>query len=259
MKSILKTICRKLLLFGKIRNNLCYLRAFYYCKIKQNMKNFNDVSDQTWKNTLDSNKRVVYNKNIKLPKKPKRFSVLDIGRSLAGGSANLLIEGIKKKFNKSDFKNLKVLSIGPRAEGEIFNLFAHGFELNNITGLDLFSYSPYIKLGDMHKLEFKDEEFDIVLMGWCLAYSNNKKVALSEVKRVMSKDGLVMIGYSVNREKTDQDQINERGYLIASPYNQIKSMDNLDDLVKSIGLNMFYSKIISTIPPAEKLIYGATK
>ena len=185
--------------------------------------------------------------------------MLDIGRSLAGGGANLLIEGIKKKFNKSDFKKLKLLSIGPRAEGEIFNLFAHGFELNNITGLDLFSYSPYIKLGDMHKLEFKDEEFDIVLMGWCLGYSNNKKLALSEVKRVIVKDGVIMIGYSVNREQSDQDQINERGYLIRSPYNQIKSMDDLNNLAKSVGLNMFYSKIISTTSPVEKLIYGATK
>ena len=88
------------------------------------------------------------------------------------------------------------MSIGPRAEGEIFNIFAHGFELNNITGLDLFSYSPYIKLGDMHNLKFNDEEFDIVLMGWCLAYSNNKEKALSEVRRVLVKNGSLIIGYS---------------------------------------------------------------
>tara|TARA_B110000259_G_C14016859_1_gene401624 strand:- start:155 stop:826 length:672 start_codon:yes stop_codon:yes gene_type:complete len=223
------------------------------------MKNFNKVTDETWKNTLDSNKRVVFNKNINLPKKPKRFSVLDIGRSLAGGSTNLLLEAIKKKYNKSELKNLKVLSIGPRAEGEIFNVFAHGFELKNITGLDLFSYSPLIKLGDMHNLEFYDNEFDIILMGWCLAYSNDKKKALSEAKRVMSKNGSLIIGYSVNKEKTDQDQINERGYLIRSPYNQINSIENLDNLVNSVGLKMFYSKIIGKNLPAKKLIYGATK
>lgn len=259
MNNISKYIARKLLLFGKIRNNFCYLRAFYLCKIKKNMRNFNSVTDDTWKNTLDSNKRVVYNKNINLPKKPKRFSILDIGRSLAGGSATLLLEALKKKYIYSELKNLKILSIGPRAEGEIFNIFAHGFELKNIIGLDLFSYSPFIKLGDMHSLDFNDEEFDIVLMGWCLAYSNNKKKALSEVKRVLSKNGSVIIGYSVNKEKTDQDQINERGYLIRSPFNQINSMDNLDNLANSIGLKKFYSKIISKNPPAEKLIYGATK
>jgi SAM-dependent methyltransferase len=259
MPSLLKFIARKLLSVGKIRNNFCFLRAFYFCKIKNEMKNFEEVTDETWKNTLDSNKRIVFNKNINLPKKTSLKSVFAVGRSLAGGSTNLLLQAIKKKYNKSELKNLKVLSIGPRAEGEIFNIFAHGFELNNITGLDLFSYSPYIKLGDMHNLEFNNEEFDIVLMGWCLAYSNNKKKALLEVKRVMSKNGLLVIGYSVNKKMTDQDQINKRGYLIRSPYNQINNMENLDDLANSIDLKMFYSKIISTTPPAEKLIYGATK
>ena len=164
----------------------------------------------------------------------------------------------KKKYNKLEFKNLKVLSIGPRAEGEIYNIFAHGFEFGNITGVDLFSYSPLIKLGDMHNLKFDDEKFDIVLMGWCLAYSNNKKKALSEAKRVLGKNGLLVIGYSVNKLSTDQDQINTRGYLVRSPYHQVNSMDDLDGLVKSQGFNMYYSKIINKNPD-ERLVYGATK
>ena len=258
MQNFLKFIARKLLSLGKIRNNFCYLRAFYFCKIKNQMKDFKEVTDETWKNTLDSNKRVVFNKNINLPKKPSLKSVFDVGRSLAGGSTNLLYEAIKNKYNKLELKNLKVLSIGPRAEGEIFNLFAHGFELRNIIGLDLFSYSPYIKLGDMHHLEFDNEEFDIVLMAYCLAYSNNKEKALSEVKRVLTKNGLLIIAYSVNPTISDQDQINERGYLVRSPFNQINSLDNLNDLGKSLGYKMFYSKIISK-GLTEKIIYGATK
>ncbi len=258
MFSFIKFISRKLLSFGKIRNNFCFLRAFYFCKIKKNLKDYNNVAEDTWKNTLESNKRVVYNKNISLPKKPRHISILDIGRSLAGGSTNLLLEPAKKKYNKSQFKNLKVLSIGPRAEGEIFNIFAHGFEFKNIVGIDLFSYSPLIKLGDMHNLNFNDEEFDIILMGWCLAYSNNKKKALSEANRVLSKNGLLVIGYTVNKFLTDQDQINQRGYLIRSPYNQINSMKELDELAKSEGFNAYYSKTIFK-DPAEKLVYGATK
>lgn len=258
MTNFVKYICRKLLSFGKIRNNFCFLRAFYFCKIKKNLKDFNDVSEDTWKNTLESNKRVVYNKNISLPKKPKHVSIFDVGRSLAGGSTNLLLEPAKKKFNKSEFKKLKILSIGPRAEGEIFNIFAHGFEFKNIIGIDLFSYSPLIRLGDMHNLDFNNDEFDIVLMGWCLAYSNNKKKALSEVKRVLTKNGLLVIGYTVNKTLTDQDQINARGYLVRSPYNQVNSMEDLDELVRSEGFNMYYSKLINKMP-VEKLVYGATK
>ena len=260
MLHFIKFLARKLLSIGKIRNNFAFLRAFYFCKIKKKIKDFNEVSEYTWKNTLESNKRVVYNKNISLPKKPTNVSILDIGRSLSGGSLNLLFPAIKKKYNKSEFKNLKVLSIGPRAEGEIFNIFSFGFELKNITGVDLFSYSPLIKLGDMHNLEFIDENFDIVFMGWCLAYSNNPHKALSEVKRVLKKNGILIIGYSVNREISDQDQINERGYLVRSPFNEINSMESLNELGKILGFKMFYSKVINqTTGLGEKLIYGASK
>ena len=57
---------------------------------------------------------------------------------------------------------------------------------------------------------------------------------------------------------SDEDQINERGYLVRSPFNQIHSLDNLNDLGKSLGYKMFYSKIISE-GLTEKIIYGATK
>ena len=110
----------------------------------------------------------------------------------------------------------------------------------------------------MHNLDFNNDEFDIVLMGWCLAYSNNKKKALSEVKRVLTKNGLLVIGYTVSKTLTDQDQINARGYLVRSPYNKVNSMEDLDELVRSEGFNMYYSKLINKMP-VEKLVYGATK
>ena len=258
MQNFLKLISRKLLSFGKTRNIICFLRAFYFCKIKNQMKDFQEVSDETWKNTLDSNKRVVFDKNINLPKKALHKSFFDIAISLGGGSANLLYEAIKNKYTKLELKNLKVLIIGPRSEGEIFNFFALGFEFKNIIGLDLFSYSPYIKLGDMHHLEFDNEEFDVVIMGWCLAYSNNKEKALSEVKRVLTKNGSLIIGYSVRPTMSDQDQINDRGYLVRSPFNQIHSLEDLNDLGEPLGYKMFYSKIISN-GLSKKIIYGATK
>ena len=260
MKELIKFISRKLLSIGKIRILFCYIRAFYFLKIRNNMKDLNQVTTDTWKNTLQSNKRVVFDKNINLPAKPKNRSIFDVGTSLAGGSANLLFEAIKKKYNKSEFKNLKILSIGPRAEGEIFNIFSYGFELKNIIGVDLFSYSPFIKLGDMHDLNFNDEEFDIVLMNKCLAYSNNKQKALSEAKRVLSKNGLLIIGYSVNKERTEQDQLKNRGYLVASPYQKINSMEELEELGKLAGFNIFFSKILKKKPgKGEGLVYGAAK
>ena len=39
---------------------------------------------------------------------------------------------------------LEVLCIGPRTESEIFMLLSEGFQPNNITGLDIMSYSDFI-------------------------------------------------------------------------------------------------------------------
>ena len=253
MSEIIKFILRKILSVGRIRNFYCYLRVIYFCKIKKKLENFENISLYTWKHTLDSNKRAIYDKDINLPKHPDRKNFFDIGRSLGGAKSNLLLEALKKKYKQSDFKNLKILSIGPRSEGEIFNLFANGFELKNITGIDLFSYSPLIQLGDMHDLNFKKEEFDIVLMGWCLAYSNDKKKVLSEVKKVLNSKGIIVIGHTV-LINSDDEILKKRGYFVASPFIKINSLEDLDNLANSVGFNKFYSNKFG-----RKIIYAANK
>src|SRR5262249_13781537 len=70
-----------------------------------------------------------------------------------------------------DVGNLKVLSIGARTEMELFALLGTGFSLPNITMIDLFSYSPIIQIGDMHKMEFPDDTFDVIVLGYVLGYS----------------------------------------------------------------------------------------
>src|SRR6202011_4942535 len=62
----------------------------------------------------------------------------------------------------------RLLAIGPRSEAEIFRIWAHGYRLCNIRGLDFISYSPLIDLGDMHALPYADSSFDVVLCGWVL-------------------------------------------------------------------------------------------
>ncbi len=253
MKKVIKRVYRQLLSFERVRNFYCYLRAIYFCKIKKNLTDFNNISDSTWKYTLDSNKRAVYDNNINLPKHPNRKTIFQIGKSLGGSKSNLLLEAVKQKYSRSEFKNLKLLSIGPRSEGEIFNLFANGFELRNITSIDLFSYSPLIQLGDMHNLNFDYDEFDIVLMGWCLAYSNDKEKVLSEVKKVLKPDGIMVIGHTV-LSSPDNEILKKRGYLVASPIEKINSLNDLDNFCNIVGFKMFYSKVLD-----RKIIYGASK
>ncbi len=96
--------------------------------------------------------------------------------------------------DRIDLREQKVLSVGPRTEGEIFNLVAHGFRLRNIIGLDLITYSPRVHLGDMHAMPFPNASFDVALLGWVISYSDRKSAAAAEVARVVKPGGLVAIG-----------------------------------------------------------------
>lgn len=239
-------LIRKLLSKGKVMNLVCFVRAFYFCKIKKVMRDYEKVSSDTWEKTLASNKRKIFDKDIDLPKHKNHKKFFDIGLKIsASSSSNILVEVLKEKYKETDFKNLKILSIGPRSEGEILNLFSKGFELANITGIDLFTYSPLIQLGDMHNLNFNNEKFDIVFMGKCLAYSNKKNKALSEAKRVLVDNGLLVVLHSLPMNKSAKDVFEERGYSIGSPSDKIDSMEDLDHLFKHNGFSYFHSKTIT--------------
>ena len=114
---------------------------------------------------------------------------------LAAPRSHLLIRPIVTIGHVADnIRDLRVLSIGPRAEGEIYNLIGYGFRRKNIIGLDLFSYSPYIQVGDMHAMEFPDDYFDVVISGWVLGYSDDKQKCADEMMRVTRKGGVIAIG-----------------------------------------------------------------
>ena len=90
--------------------------------------------------------------------------------------------------------DLKVLCVGPRTEAEIFMLLAAGFKPENVRGLDLISYSDYVDLGDMHAMPYEDDSFDIVILGWVIAYSHDNQKVADEVVRVTKPGGYVAIG-----------------------------------------------------------------
>ncbi|MEQ1790039.1 MAG: methyltransferase domain-containing protein [Rickettsiales bacterium] len=112
-----------------------------------------------------------------------------------GGRISLLtgpLTGID--YVASNIANMKVLTIGPRSESEIFTLMAAGFKLDNITGIDLISYSPLIDHGDMHSLPYPNNSFDIIIAGWVLAYSKNNDLAAKEILRVCKPHGYIAAG-----------------------------------------------------------------
>ncbi len=113
----------------------------------------------------------------------------------ASGRPRILINPLMTISRVSrNYKDYKVLSIGPRSEEEIFCLMACGFKPDNITGVDLLSYSDFIELGDMHELPYEDNAFDIVIAGWVLAYSSDNQKAADEILRVVKPGGYVAVG-----------------------------------------------------------------
>jgi SAM-dependent methyltransferase len=108
-----------------------------------------------------------------------------------------------------------LLVVGPRTEGEILALVGHGFERSHIRALDLISYSPWVELGDLHEMPFPDDSFDAIVLGWVLAYSDDRSRAAAEILRVVRPGGVVAIGVEWNA-RTDEEIVAEAGYLPGS-------------------------------------------
>lgn len=159
------------------------LRFFYYCRIKGNLRTIE--SDKAVPNTISHNLKSL-----------AKFGFTRMNKIIKPIS---VIETLNE--------DSKFLIIGPRNEEDLLNLCGNGFKLKNIKGLDLISYSPLIEVGDMHNMNFQDNQFDATICGWTIAYSNDPKKAIDEMIRVTKPNGLIAISleYSdLNNEQQEQ-------------------------------------------------------
>lgn len=99
--------------------------------------------------------------------------------------------------------SLKVLSIGSRTEIELYYLWLFlGFSWENITGVDLVSYSPKIQVADMSvRLPFDDDTFDVIVASHCLEKSGNPERTRDEIRRVAKPGAKVLV--AGNRQPDD--------------------------------------------------------
>lgn len=123
-------------------------------------------------------------------------------------------------------QNPKVLIVGPRTEDDIF--FAKAFGLKDTIGLDLFSYSKLIDIGDIHSSAYLDNSFDVVLLGWMLPYSNNPDLVFNECKRILKIDGFLGIGIEsvYDKKATGQPQ----------PNNVLQRINSSKDIIEATGM-----------------------
>ena len=88
--------------------------------------------------------------------------------------------------------SLNTLVVGPRNEAELLLLSSYGFDSAKLTAIDLFSYSPAVRLMDMHELQFSENFFDAVYSAFVITYSDDIPKAIAETIRV-AKDGALIV------------------------------------------------------------------
>lgn len=132
------------------------------------------------------------------------------------------------KLGRSDLQSFKILTIGPRTEYEILMLYSYGFKPDNISGLDLISYSPWIDVGDMHDMPYSSNSFDLVIMGWVFAYSEDLEKVAHEVVRVTKPGGIISNGN--NFIPDDTKAFNEKRIRMANCQEMLSYFPYVDTL-----------------------------
>ncbi|WP_395054825.1 class I SAM-dependent methyltransferase [Polaromonas sp.] len=166
---------RQLLQIDFVRFVVCLPRYFLFYLLLRRRKFSAIISDANSKNTIEHNMR-------------------GVGELSAPRSHILIRPLLSIGWVKRNIESLRVLSIGPRVEGEIYNLMGYGFKRKNIFAIDLFSYSPLIDVGDMHSMQYENNSFDVVICGWVLGYSDNRELAAAEILRITKPGGIVAVG-----------------------------------------------------------------
>jgi SAM-dependent methyltransferase len=129
------------------------------------------------------------------------------------------------QYVRANLQNLRVLTVGPRSESELFYLISLGFNPENIRGLDLISYSSAVDLGDMHDMPYGAAEFDVIALSGCLGYSNDNAQVVREVCRVAKPNAIVAILEEYS-PKSNQQMIAE-GVLLKTDRPRYKTCEDL--------------------------------
>ena len=215
-----------------LRTAVVFLRFIYFYYIKKNIKyyiekeesnkNHIEVHRNNKKHTVISHNMHFVEDLINLKKTYKKFN----------GSKTASLIYPFKAIDFIDYNKNKVLSVGPRNEGELFLIRSLGFNWRNIHSIDLINYSSLTDLGDMHKSFYSDSLFDHIVCGWVLTYSNNFEKILDEMLRVVKNKGLISIGFSYAPKHPNDVRVYTKGAEALDSTEQIlkKYKDNIEHI-----------------------------
>ena len=160
-----------------LRNYYCWLR---YRLLKRRLRFLPEESGGVGRYTVEHN-----------------LSALD-GRAAfgMGNRMSLLLYPLAAALR--DRGDARVLIVGPRTEDDIY--WARALGMNDVRGLDLFSYSPWIDVGDIHRTNYATGTFDAVVLGWVISYSARPEAMVAECKRILKPGGYLGFGIESNPE-----------------------------------------------------------
>ena len=207
----------QLLLVEEIRTLAALVRFFCFRVLMGRIESFTNESDAIGGNALVHNRNSIFRSVMK------------------GQRGNILVRPLtvipRVRLNLPDSR---ILAIGPRSESELLGLLANGFRWKNIRGLDLFSYSPKIDVGDMHALPYEDNTFDIVTASRVLGYSEDQPKAAAEMIRVTKPGGVIAVNAGSQRNRASAQNIDRMRKLGYRPGAE-KTVYALPDLLELFG------------------------
>jgi SAM-dependent methyltransferase len=223
-KGLLRHTLDQVLLIDLLRYAVVWVRYFWFAKVLGRLKTLG--ADGTTHTAVADN---TISHNLK--------GLVD----LAVNRSHLLVRPLSVIEALS--VDARILSVGPRTEGELMNLIAHGFSWHQLSGLDLISYSPKIQLGDMHSTPYADNSYDGVLLGWVLAYSDEPSSAAQEIIRITRPGGVIAIGVEYSPQSQEQ-VIAEVGYLPGAK-ERIESCDQIMAFFGSAVDHVYYQHVVA--------------
>lgn len=103
---------------------------------------------------------------------------------------------VRNLHSVGDRSALRVLSIGPRTEIELYYLWLmFDFRWEHIEAVDVVSWNPKVRLGDMSvHLPFDNDRFDVVVACHSLEKSRDPERTRDEILRVAKPGAHVIVG-----------------------------------------------------------------
>jgi len=180
-------------------DNICELLT----KIEQNINSTNSTNSTNSINGCDSEifEYIKLNRNINYI---NSGSWRHIFTCILSVCISNFVDKVSQTENNINFSNLKYLDIGC-GDGKKTQLFSKlfGIHHNNVYGTDIEMWGPYaqvdtnysfkFKLINNNKLNYRDNNFDVISCFLTLHHVENLSSILKEIKRILKPNGILIV------------------------------------------------------------------